>query len=91
MWEIAAVVEVLIATLMGCGRDTWEGFVYPNKDDLSKHRSLGTFSALEECRTAALSYLKGLGARERGDYECGKNCKTTSSIGDGKVCEETLR
>ena len=81
----------LIATLVGCGRDTWEGFVYPNKDDLSKHRSLGTFSALEECRTAALSYLKGLGALERGDYECGKNCKTTPSIGDGKICEEILR
>ena len=65
--------------------------MYLNKDDLSKHRSFGTFSALAECRTAELSYLKGLGALERSDYECGKNCKTTSSIGDSKVCEETRR
>lgn len=70
-----------------CGtRDTWEGFVYPDRGDLTRHISLGAFQTLDECRAAALNALS-----ERGDYECGKNCDFKEGMGELRVCEETLR
>lgn len=86
------VLLVFAATvLFGCGADVWEGFVYPNKNDLTRHRALGAFASLEECRAAARRYLADLGALERGDYECGRNCKASSSLPGIKVCDETVR
>jgi hypothetical protein len=90
MW-MRSLPFVLIAALASCGRDSWEGFVYPDKNNLTEHRGLGIFSSLEECRAAADNYLTDLGALDRGDYECGKNCDSGSSTGGIKVCEETLR
>lgn len=85
-----SVIAFLLTLLSGCS-DTWEGFVYPNKNDLSKHISIGDYKSLEACRASALTTLMQLGASERGDYECGLNCKIDSGLGDIKVCQETLR
>ena len=70
--------------------DTWEGVVYPNKDDLTHHSNLGKFSSLEKCRDAALGVLEELNAMTRGDYECGLNCKDSDYSGI-RVCKETLK
>lgn len=82
---------LVLLSCSGCGSNSWEGFVYPNKNDLTQHRSLGSFPSLEACRAAARRYLADLGSRERGDYECGKNCKDSSSLRGTRVCDETLR
>jgi hypothetical protein len=82
---------VLAAVLSGWGSESWEGFVYPNRNDLTRHRNLGLFKSLEECRVAAQGMLAELNALDRGDYECGKNCEDGSRMGGVKVCEETLR
>jgi len=74
----------------GCS-DTWEGFVYPNKNDLTTHRSLGEFPSLAACRAAARGILSELQALDRGDYECGKNCDDGAKLGGVKICQETLR
>lgn len=77
--------------LFACSvEDTWEGVIYPNKNDLTHHRNIGKFSSLEECRTATLGILEELNALTRGDYECGLNCKDSDYSGI-RVCEETLK
>jgi hypothetical protein len=78
-------------SLSGCESNRWESLVYPNKNDLTQHRSLGSFPSLEACRAAARRYLADLGALERGDYECGKNCKDSTSFREIRICDETLR
>ena len=82
---------VLGLLLSACGSNSWESFVYPDKNNLKQHRSLGSFPSLEACRAAARRYLADLGALERGDYECGKNCKDSLSLRGIRVCDETLR
>ena len=77
-----AVLIMFLGTFCACS-ERWEGFVYPNKDDLTKYRYMGEFDSLEACRNACLSELGRTNAYN-GDYECGKNCKPNSTI-----CEET--
>ena len=84
-----AVLLVVVATA-GCS-DSWEGFVYPNRNDLTKHHNIGKFESLEACRASARGFLAELKALDRGDYECGKNCDDGSKLSGIKVCEETLR
>lgn len=69
----------------------WEGFVYPNRDDLTVHTNIGIFASLEACRGAARDILSTISSIERGDYECGLNCEIQSGLGGIKVCEKTER
>ncbi|MDA9298525.1 hypothetical protein OAD22_01845 [Pseudomonadales bacterium] len=82
---------MLLVPLAGCSNDTWEGFVYPSKSDLSVHKNIGTYPTLEACRAAAHDVLDSLGAATSGDFECGLNCEYQSSMGSIKVCDETRR
>ncbi|KKL65763.1 hypothetical protein LCGC14_2151760, partial [marine sediment metagenome] len=43
------VIYVLIISflLASCGKEEWEGFVYPNKNDLTVHRNTGVYESLE--------------------------------------------
>ena len=91
MRTLATLWVLGLLSLSGCGSNSWESFVYPNRNDLTQHRSLGSFSSLEACRAAARRYLADLGALQRGDYECGKNCKDSSSLRGTRVCDETVR
>lgn len=81
------LVCLLVVALAGCG-ETWEGFVYPDKIDLTQHLNIGTYKSLEECRASALAELREVSSVEAGDYECGLNCEAD---GGQKVCVETLR
>ena len=83
------VVSLIAIILTGCGKD-WEGFVYPNKNDLTSHVGIGHYKTLEECRAAAIAALQQISSVERGDYECGLNCKESKDLYGIKVCEETL-
>jgi len=71
-------------------KDKWEGFVYPNGNDLTIHRNIGIYDSLELCRTAALNLLEEINRTRTGDYECGLNCKVLTGY-DSKICEKTLR
>ncbi len=83
------VIIIIALILAGCGRDKWDGHVYPNKYDLSQAIYIGEFDSLEDCREASLEMLENLNAFEMGEYECGKNCKP-SDYGDILICEETV-
>lgn len=92
----------------GCNRlpaQRWEGFVYPNKDDLTVHIGIGGYESLEACRQSAIdalvvvrqiqtsgriSFNEAFGMLPETDYECGLNCDSVSGF-SGRVCEETVR
>jgi hypothetical protein len=71
---VPASVAALV--LGGCARDTWRGFIYPDKNNLTDRRDLGTYESVEECRASALRGLQSLSSVSAGDYECGLNCRT---------------
>jgi len=81
----------LCIVLCACSNDQWEGFVYPNKNNLRVHRNIGVYESLESCRAAAWDMLSRISSIENGDYECGLNCEYRSDMGDIKVCEKTER
>jgi len=80
-----------VLLLSSCFKEEWEGFVYPNKNDLTVHRNIGVYDSLENCRAAALDTLSRISTIEKGDYECGLNCENRIGMGGVKVCEKTER
>lgn len=80
-----------VILLASCSKEEWEGFVYPNKNNLTVHRNIGVYHSLESCRAAALDTLSRISSIENGDYECGLNCDNRSDIGGIKICDKTER
>jgi hypothetical protein len=68
--------------------DRWLATVYPEAPSLLVHIHLDEYETLEECRMAALSFLRQQGVTD-GLYECGLNCETFGSDSDMMLCEET--
>jgi hypothetical protein len=63
----------------------WDGFVYPDRSNLTRSTYVGKFKTLEDCRAGALA---ALGTNRQGDYECGLNCKPRNGV---NVCSRTER
>jgi len=85
---------IIFATLLisGCGpTESWNGIVYPDKNDLSNSIKLGAFNHLNECGVRSLIVLDRIGALNKGDYECGKNCTPEKTTPSFLVCEETTK
>lgn len=85
---------IVLATLLisGCGStESWNGIVYPEKNDLSNSIKLGAFENLNECSIRSLIVLDRLGSLNKGDYECGKNCTPEKTTPFFLVCEETTK
>ena len=76
-----------VAALSACSPDEWEGFIYPNSENLSINQNIGIYESLESCRVASIDRLAQLGASNRGTYECGLNCRPTGY--QISICEET--
>ena len=74
------IMVSILLFILGCMEETWTGFVYPDKNDLSIYKSIGTFKTLKQCRSASLSSID----RYKGDFECGLNCR-------GSVCDKTRK
>ena len=69
---IVGLITLFISVI---NKDSWTGYFYPNKDDLSVfQKSVNTFDSVEECRRWVNSkVLKSFSNSY--DYECGLNCK----------------
>ena len=89
-WARLVLALLVVGGFSYACSEEWEGFVYPNKNDLTTHRNIGVFNSLEECRAAATATLQGLNALGRGDYECGLNCRYEEGF-TVKICEATER
>jgi hypothetical protein len=73
--------------------DKWSGWVYPDKNDLTKYTKIGTeFSSLEDCRGQCKKTIASAGY-PNADYECDLNCKPMNSNDPNSVmiCKKTLR
>lgn len=81
---------IILLVLAGCSSgERWEGYVYPDKDNLLMHRNSGEFDSLEECEAASMEILKSMSALQKGYYECGKNCDPGSSHYN-RHCEDNI-
>lgn len=87
---LARLITAIALGLVACS-ERWEGFVYPSKSDLSRHITIGIYESLEECRASAIKTLNTVSSVDRGDYECGLNCRSEGSLPGIKVCKETAR
>lgn len=78
--KLAIAIIILLVTT-SCSKDTYIGFLYPNKSNLSDFRITGEYTSLNDC-------LDDLNRRARANssYECGKNCDRSRSP---MVCEST--
>jgi len=86
-----AVIMIVVSSISCSNSENWEGFVYPDKRNLTIHTNLGSYSSLESCRSAALNTLTRISSIESGDYECGLNCEVREGMGGIKICEKTER
>lgn len=83
-------ISLAATCLTGCFKEEWTGYVYPDRENLARSQTIGTFGSLEECGDMARAELARLGATSRGDYECGLNCEYQTAYGMS-VCKETAR
>lgn len=84
---LAACVELSGGSLA----DVWEAWVYPDRSNLLDDRSVGAYSTLSDCRTAALAVIETGGWTNTADYECGLNCDSRLGPDGPRVCDETGR
>ena len=82
--------------LAACDRAPWQGWIYPNKNDLTDDIAIGRFPTLEQCRSSATSLLKRQstladGEKIQGDYECGYKCKPAGGDNGLNICDKTER
>lgn len=85
---IVYMIVAYFASLWPFKEQVWQGYVYPNSNNLLVDKYVGAFKTLEECRAASVAMLDHLKSRGKGDYECGLNCKPRNDL---NICEETER
>lgn len=95
------LLAVVCLTLCSCsGPLPWQGWVYPDRNDLTDSIPLGAFSSLEDCRISARTAIRLLSDAEQRtlavspdyepleqDWECGYKCRPDA--GGLNVCERT--
>jgi len=73
--------------------EKWQGWVYPDKSNLTKFVSVGKdFKSLSDCRAACVNKIKSSNY-QNADYECGLNCKPMNPNDPNSVmiCKKTER
>ncbi|MFA7654334.1 MAG: hypothetical protein WCX97_04885 [Candidatus Magasanikbacteria bacterium] len=71
--------------------ERWQGYYYPNEDNLAYNLQSPEFKSLEECRFWVNSQVAIYNPAGYGyDYECGKNCKFNKDF-EAYVCKETIK
>ena len=71
--NILIILSLILLT--ACSSEKWDGFIYPDQNNLTQYKHIGTFLTLEECRSRAVAELNVISSIDKGDYECGLNCR----------------
>jgi hypothetical protein len=88
-WIAFGIVALgLFAVVDDVLRQDWMGWVYPNSDDLTVSRHVGTFRSYQDCRSAAFAALDNLAAASAPTFECGRGSAFNARYGV-HVCAET--
>lgn len=92
-------VALGLLALTGCSNRTWQGVLYPDREDLTYWIELGTFQDLGACKASAkmilgqLQIARSFTTEEEpppeGTYECGRGCKPLNEYGI-RICDETV-
>ena len=96
MKRLSSLILALSLLFGGAGsaffhNDKWDGWVYPNANNLTKYISAGMdFKSLEDCRNACLKKI-AISGYQNADYECGLNCKPSYPGADTFICKKTSR
>lgn len=85
---LALVAGLAYWGFVGFSEDEWSGFVYPDRNNLSRHQFVGVYGSLDDCRAAANAIIRQA-QWSSSDYECGLNCEPDEDLGGLLVCEET--
>jgi hypothetical protein len=65
----------------------WDGWLYPDRNNLSHSLYLGKFDDVQQCRTSAYSRAQMMMlSTTQIDYECGYKCYHKGGL---NVCKET--
>ena len=89
MGDLGAAASV-VAPACDSRPDSWDAWVYPDRENMTVSMSLVGFRTFEECQQAAIDKLRSLSDPEQGDYECGYKCRFDPSI-QTNVCKETKK
>ncbi|MCE3233132.1 MAG: hypothetical protein K0R98_1389 [Rickettsiaceae bacterium] len=85
-YKIIICIILPLLSVISCFKNTWSGFYYPNKNDLTVDEFVGDFSTLEDCRQAIHAIINSTN-NQNADYECGLNCDRLK--GKPYICEKT--
>jgi len=87
------MVSLVGLALAGCDDrpQQWDAYIYPNRNDLTKHEKIAGFKTFELCRQAAINRLRAMPDPAGGDYECGYRCGPKEGFGDADLCKETRK
>lgn len=91
------LLAIAALAMSGCSEPAdWQGWVYPNRSDLTDDIPIGAFKSLKECRNSSRAVLTRVekyedGEKIEGDYECGFKCKAEDGPGGLNICEKTER
>lgn len=80
----------LLVSAAACERHTWKGWIYPDKNDLTRSIELGPFESLAACRASVHRTTATMIDPNSWDYECGHHCRLDPSLGIN-VCRRTER
>jgi hypothetical protein len=69
---------------------SWDGWVYPDRTNLTRSIYVGRHKTLDACRIAAAQTIALRSHPRRADYECGFNCKFDKNL-DIHICSRTER
>ena len=89
---VRVILIMVVLILSGCKQPTYDGFIYPDSQDLFEYTNIGEFPSLEECRAASKAELKRLHSEEpKGTYQCGKDCISPSGYHTVSACKSLER
>lgn len=54
---LIATIAIVCFVYQKNNKESWSGYIYPDKNNLNVYREIGSFSSLEECRQSARSIL----------------------------------
>lgn len=88
---LVLIVLIVVGIYFFFGKDTWQGFYYPNgcltcTDDY-------IFSPVFDEKAVCLAWAEDLQSQRNNpsdDFECGKNCKSQGDPDGPYICDETV-
>jgi hypothetical protein len=82
---MSAIIFSLLLLFGSCDKipalfGSWDGWVYPDRTNLTRSIYVGRHKILDACRLAAQRTIELRSHPRKADYECGLNCKFDGNL-----------